>query len=118
MIHKPSTEKGYYGADVSGPVFKRIAQKIFTDAPLLAEINKINEEDALVADDYENYYENAQKEFPEVPNVLGMAGMDAVSLLENIGLKVKIIGNGEVSKQSIVSGKRVTKGEQIILNLS
>ena len=53
-----------------------------------------------------------------MPNVLGMAGMDAVSLLENIGLKVKIIGNGAVSKQSIGSGKKVTKGEQIILNLS
>lgn len=118
VIHKPSTEKGYYGADVSGPVFKRIAQKIFTNVPLLAEINKIDDEDALVAIDYEKYYENDQKEFPEVPNVLGMAGMDAVSLLENIGLKVKIIGNGEVSKQSIGSGKRVTQGEQIILYLS
>ncbi|RZJ68011.1 MAG: penicillin-binding protein 2, partial [Flavobacterium sp.] len=31
IIHKPSAGKGYYGADVSGPVFKRIAQKIFTD---------------------------------------------------------------------------------------
>src|SRR5690554_7744071 len=27
VIHKPSVKKGYYGADVSGPVFKRIAQK-------------------------------------------------------------------------------------------
>jgi len=34
VIHKPSTKKGYYGADVTGPVFKRIAQKIYTDSPL------------------------------------------------------------------------------------
>jgi len=118
VIHKPSKKIGYYGADVSGPVFKRIAQKIFTDSPLLAEINDIDEEDILVANDYETYYTNAQKEMSNVPNVLGMAGMDAVSLLENIGLKVKIIGNGAVSKQSIGSGKKVTKGEQIILYLS
>ena len=44
--------------------------------------------------------------------------MDAVALLENIGLKVKIIGNGEVSKQSISSGVKITEGDQIILNLS
>ena len=118
VIHKPSTERGYYGADVSGPVFKRIAQKIFTDSPLLAEINEIDKEDQLVSDDFESYYSNAQKEFSEVPNVLGMAGMDAVALLENIGLKVKIIGNGEVSKQSISSGVKITEGDQIILNLS
>ena len=118
VIHKPSTKKGYYGADVSGPVFKRIAQKIFTDSPLLAEINNVDEEDVLITNDYETYYTNAQKEMSNVPNVLGMAGMDAVSLLENIGLKVKIIGNGAVSKQSIGSGKKVTRGEQIILYLS
>ncbi len=118
VIHKPSTKKGYYGADVSGPVFKRIAQKIFTDSPLLAEINDIDEEDMQVTNDYDSYFTNAQKEISNVPDVLGMAGMDAVSLLENIGLKVKIIGNGVVSKQSIGSGKKVTKGEQIILYLS
>jgi cell division protein FtsI (penicillin-binding protein 3) len=31
VVHKPSTALNYYGA-VAGPVFKRIAQKIFTDA--------------------------------------------------------------------------------------
>ncbi len=118
VIHKPSTKKGYYGADVSGPVFKRIAQKIFTDSPLIAEINDINEEDKVITKDYNTYYTNAQKEMSKVPNVLGMTGMDAVALLENMGLKVKIIGNGDVSKQSIGSGKKVTKGEQITLNLS
>ncbi len=118
VIHKPSTKKGYYGADVSGPVFKRIAQKIFTDSPLIAEINDINAEDTVITKDYNTYYTHAQKEISKVPNVLGMTGMDAVALLENIGLKVKIIGNGDVSKQSIGSGKKISKGEQIILNLS
>ena len=27
VIYKPSIKVGYYGADVTGPVFKRIAQK-------------------------------------------------------------------------------------------
>jgi len=118
VIHKPSTKKGYYGADVSGPVFKRIAQKIFTDSPLLAEISEIDKEDQLVSSDFETYYSNAQKEFSKVPNVMGMAGMDAVALLENLGLKVKVVGNGDVKKQSIRTGNKITKGDQIILNLS
>ena len=33
VVHNPDKSKGYYGADVAGPVFKRIAQKIFTDVP-------------------------------------------------------------------------------------
>ncbi len=118
IIHKPSIKKGYYGADVSGPVFKHIAQKIFTVLPLISEVSKIEEEDILVKLDYEDYYSNAQKQFTQIPNVIGMAGMDAVSLLENMGLKVKIVGNGTVSKQSIKSGSTFKKGNQIILNLS
>jgi len=41
VIHKPSTEVGFYGADVSGPVFKRVAQKIYTDTPLIDEIESL-----------------------------------------------------------------------------
>ena len=38
VIHEPDKSVGYYGADVSGPVFKKIAQKIFTDAPVIDEV--------------------------------------------------------------------------------
>ena len=47
-----------------------------------------------------------------------MAGMDAVSLLENIGLKVKISGVGKVKSQSIEKGEKLIKGSTIILKLS
>jgi len=47
-----------------------------------------------------------------------MPGMDAVSLLENIGLKVKITGVGKVKHQSIQNGERLVKGATIILKLS
>jgi len=118
VIHKPDLKVGYYGADVSGPVFKRIAQKIFTDSPLIAEVNDVNEIENKIQADYETYYNKSQKTFSIIPNVLGMAGMDAVSLLENLGLEVKIIGNGTVSKQSLNSGEKLEKGKQITLNLS
>lgn len=118
IIHKPSTSKGYYGADVSGPVFKRIAQKIFTDSPLIASVSGINDTESVVKNDFDNYYENLNHPNQKIPDVFGMAGMDAVSLLENMGLRVKTIGNGSVAKQSIKGGEPIKKGQQIILNLS
>jgi len=117
VIHKPSTKKGYYGADVTGPVFKRIAQKIFTDSPLIDSVENIDQSDALFAADYDTYYQKAQANLNVIPNVVGMAGMDAISLLENAGLKVKIIGNGTVKEQSLAKGAAVKRGQQITLQL-
>lgn len=117
VIHKPSIKKGYYGADVTGPVFKRIAQKIFTDSPLIDAVDNIDESDALLAGDYEKYYENAQTNMIKMPDVIGMAGMDAISLLENAGLKVRLIGNGTVTQQSLTQGASIKNGQQITLQL-
>lgn len=118
VIHKPSTKKGYYGADVTGPVFKRIAQKIFTDSPLIAEVTDLDAEDSAMTEDFENYFTKTQAESKQVPDVTGMAGMDAVALLENLGLKVKVRGNGTVKQQSIPGGAVLKKGQQIILTVS
>ncbi len=118
IIHKPSTKKGFYGADVSGPVFKRIAQKIFTDSPNIDSVEGIEKTDPVIERDFEKYYTNRQQNSKTIPNVTGMAGMDAVALLENLGLKVNVIGNGTVSSQSIKSGETLKKGERITLNLS
>ncbi|HVA98299.1 MAG TPA: penicillin-binding protein [Bacteroidia bacterium] len=54
----------------------------------------------------------------EVPNVIGMQAEDAIYLLENAGLHVKIIGDGTIIKQSIDAGTKITKGAQIVLELS
>jgi len=118
VIHKPSTKKGFYGADVTGPVFKRIAQKIFTDSPLIDEVNEENPKAPSVSKDFETYYAKEQKGGSKVPNVVGMTGMDAISILENLGLKVVTQGNGTVKEQSIPSGEKIQKGKKIILNLS
>ncbi|MAO07331.1 MAG: penicillin-binding protein [Alteromonas sp.] len=118
VIHKPSTKKGYYGADVTGPVFKRIAQKIFTDSPLIDEVKDGNPEGKLISEDFKAYYAKAQKGGNKIPNVVGMSGMDAISLLENMGLKVISEGNGTVVKQSIASGETLKRGQKITLKLS
>jgi cell division protein FtsI (penicillin-binding protein 3) len=120
VVHKPNTSKNnYYGADVAGPVFKRIAQKIFTDAPSTNEIKNINRKIQKQESDYDTYYAKSQKQqISVVPNVKGMSGMDAVALFENLGLKVKIIGVGKVKKQSIQAGETLDKNTTITLELS
>lgn len=52
-----------------------------------------------------------------VPDVRGMTLRDAVYILENQGIKVRIKGKGRVRKQSILPGKSFKKGNVIYLNL-
>ena len=67
---------------------------------------------------YAEYYKKSQGNTNTIPNVKGMAGMDAVSLLENMGLKVKIKGIGKVKSQSIEPGTGFKKNQVITLELS
>ncbi|MCW3804247.1 penicillin-binding protein [Plebeiibacterium marinum] len=52
-----------------------------------------------------------------VPNVKGMGAKDAVSLLENLGLKVIVSGRGKVVEQSVRAGSRLKNGERIFIKL-
>ena len=52
-----------------------------------------------------------------VPNVKGMGAKDAVFLLEEKGLRVRIIGFGAVKSQSMQPGTVVHKGQTITLTL-
>jgi cell division protein FtsI (penicillin-binding protein 3) len=118
VVHRPSTSKGYYGADVSGPVFKRIAQKVYTDVPSTNEIKNINKHNLQQDKNYEEFYVNVSKTIRTIPNLQGMPGMDAVALLENLNIKVKLVGIGKVKKQSIKAGEPFLKNTTIILELS
>ena len=118
VIHEPDKSVGYYGADVSGPVFKKIAQKIYTDAPTVASIEKLNLKSKSVESQHQDYYEIAQNYKSIMPNLKGMPAMDAIAILENMGLNVTIIGCGIVRKQSIKRGQKVTPQTNITLELS
>ncbi|MBC8147081.1 MAG: PASTA domain-containing protein, partial [Bacteroidetes bacterium] len=52
-----------------------------------------------------------------VPDVSGMGAKDAMFLLEDLGLKVKMIGKGKVKKQSIIPGAKIIAGTSIIIEL-
>ena len=121
VVHKPSTVNGnYYGADVAGPVFKKIAQKIFTDSPTTLDIKDLNKKIAKQENQYNEYSLKAQNDNNKVPNVKGMPGMDAIALLENMGLKIKLKGNGvgKVKSQSILAGQPIIRNSVIELQLN
>ncbi len=115
IIHKPNNKMGYYGADVSGPVFKRIAQKIYTDTPMEDEIESLDIENEVISNDFERFYTAAQNDKHLMPDVKGMPVMDAISLLENMKLKVKVKGNGVVKNQSIPPGQKIKNNQQVDL---
>lgn len=116
VIHRP-TQHSYYGGDVAGPVFKRIAQKIFTDVPSLKEIRNIEKPLPNATKSYKKYYAEVKQSGKLMPNVLGLSAMDAVPLLENLGVKVVTHGFGKVTNQSVEVGSKLTKNTIITLTL-
>lgn len=142
VISAPS--KGvYYANIVAGPVFKEIADKIYaTRLEMHKELNggKIISKNCLP---FTNGYNkdiltisqlldiaptnNLKKEWVsknssrgenKVPDVIGMGVKDALYLLENAGLNVRINGRGKVVKQSINAESKIEKGNLIIIDLS
>ena len=53
-----------------------------------------------------------------MPDLHGMSAMDAISLLENMGMRVEIIGRGKVRSQSIAKGAKLNTNIKIVLKLS
>ncbi|WP_283636191.1 penicillin-binding protein [Aquaticitalea lipolytica] len=117
VIHEPDKSVGYYGADVSGPVFKKIAQKIFTDTPITDEVKSLQFKNTIVDNDFKTYYDVAQTYKTIMPDVTGMPTMDALALLENMGLNVKIGGVGIVKSQSIEKGIKVKRNQTVFLEI-
>ncbi|MBL4605345.1 MAG: transpeptidase family protein [Flavobacteriaceae bacterium] len=118
VIHDPNKKKGYYGATVAAPVFKEIAQKTYISTPAECEVVKEIISSEKIEEQYASFDKVLNGDDEKVPNVKGMPAMDAISLLENFGLKVKVEGVGKVKKQSIKKGTPIRKGATIILNLS
>ena len=52
-----------------------------------------------------------------VPDVVGMGARDAIYLLERVGLRVNVEGQGKVVRQSLPVGRRVYRGNKITIIL-
>nr|BFF36533.1 penicillin-binding protein [Tenacibaculum mesophilum] len=118
VVHSPKKEKGYYGAMVAAPIFKEIAQKIYTSTAINNQLVSDDISEEVLEREYQEYYQKLRKYKTIMPKVLGMSGMDAIALLENMGLKVKFSGVGKVTEQSVDRGQKVSKGATIYLKLS
>ncbi|SFZ93512.1 cell division protein FtsI (penicillin-binding protein 3) [Flaviramulus basaltis] len=120
VIHEPDKSVGYYGADVSGPVFKKVAQKIFIDTPIVDEIETLNISETSIENEYQSFYETAQKYKTIMPNLVGIPAMDAVVLLENmqIDVKVKLQGNGVIKSQSVDKNTKLKSKQTVVLTAS
>ncbi len=149
----------YYGAQVAGPVFKEITDKVYAtsidmheDLKVLPqftsrktpEVKKSEGQDlktvfaGLKFDSYSigsgsDWLDVGEKDSVMVftnakvkenlrsgimPDVTGMGMRDALYLLENAGLRVKISGSGTIRKQSKEPGMKFIKGELITIELS
>lgn len=157
VINSPSNGV-YYGAAVAGPVFKEIAEKVYssslncikpvnsgsgllTKAPQvmagaandfavvgkwLALPLKGTENGAYVRSDFSDTSRvtlypvqlEAQLKKGIMPNLSGLSAKEALFLLENNGVNVRLLGIGAVRKQSIEAGTRFSKGNKITLTLS
>ncbi len=158
VVSAPSGD-AYYGGVVAGPVFKDVADKVYsTSLEIHKEINPVDPKFALRApstksgsqDEIETVLKtlkvpvttnNKNAEWVSsstkdsihiqlasqkieydlkhkiIPNLIGMTAQDALYLLENSGIRVKLIGSGAVANQSLLEGTTFTKGTQIILQL-
>lgn len=157
VINSPSNGV-YYGAAVAGPVFKEIAEKVYSSSlNCISPLNKkpnlltsVPETGTTESEDLEMVARNldlplkasstagfqrrdkgdstamrmvpvkleAQLKKGIMPNLTGLSAKDALYLLENNGVSVKLLGVGAVKKQSIEAGAKFNKGNRITLTLS
>lgn len=115
IINKPDTEKGFYGAQVAAPAFKQIAKKIYQQTPKTDTLKTINSDSSRIDKNFDSYYALAEQDKLTMPEVKGLPAMDAISLIENLGLQVNLNGNGKVIKQSIPAGQLIREQNTVKL---
>lgn len=143
VVTKPKKEIGFYGNVVAAPVFKELRDALFSEValevPVFTEnvaheyIGKFEEINALheVLDKplnllkskslihfQDNQFKALSHENQSMPNVQGMAAMDALYILENLGLEVQIQGKGLVKSQSIKPGLEIIENQKVALRLA
>ncbi len=157
IINSPS-KGNYYGGLVAAPVFKEIAEKVYSNS--VDFLKPINQKNTLITkspellttkseelnyvvsslgipiqlNDSQGYVRNSKKDSLKInvtqiniesqlkkgimPDLSGLSAKDALYLLENNGVYVKLQGYGSVKKQSIEAGQKFNKGNKITLTLS
>lgn len=120
---------GYYGAVVSGPIFKRIAEQTLVRLGVGRTLNApapviVARHDAPVEDvgprpvNAPVSTEQAPAVTPgEMPDLLGLSARDAIRTLMQVGLTPRLDGDGFVIDQSPRAGALLTRGDTCVLKL-
>jgi cell division protein FtsI (penicillin-binding protein 3) len=121
--------KGYYGATVAGPIFKRIAEATLRHLGVGPTLNALppvlvarhDQEPADVvpqpvrAPIVEHPSEAAQNGL--MPDLRGMSAREAVRTANRIGLRAQLNGDGFVSEQTPRAGDVLVRGDACVLTL-
>jgi len=114
VINKPNYTKGYYGSTVAAPVFKRIAERVYSSVPMPKPTRASG---LALADASPGPDQPKIKPGEKIPNLKGHNGAAVLSELENRGFKVKISGNGKIQWQYPPAGTLLKGNELIELKL-
>lgn len=142
VINNPQGD--YYSAQIAGPVFKEIADKVYSSDPQMFDAMQQVKIASNLQPDTKQGQEKAKKNVYKalglkygkqidtqnenrdhgmrykegiVPNVMGMGLKDALYIVGNSGLKPAVSGSGRVVRQSIEAGLSINKGQTINLEL-
>ena len=121
--------RGYYGASVSAPVFKRIAEAALRhlgvgptlNAPPPVIVARHDAESQMGPRPAGGLVREADIGEPtpegQMPDLYGLSARDALRTLTRVGLTARIAGNGVVIEQSPEAGTRLAPGEACTLKL-
>jgi cell division protein FtsI (penicillin-binding protein 3) len=120
VLYTGLTKTNFYGASWAAPVFKQIADKIYTSHPEWEEAIHPDPSAIMLADMVEENMKkhNHQKLVGKgIPSMTGKTLKEALFLLENQGVKVVFSGMGHVVSQSLPKGTPIVKGQTIEIEL-
>jgi cell division protein FtsI (penicillin-binding protein 3) len=98
---------------VAGPVFKAIAEEVYLSLPEPIESAKGIAEWKIPT--HQSPEEALKKNY--LPSLSGLTAMEAISLLENHGIRVQVSGSGKVKSQDPPIGTAVYKNMVVKINL-
>ena len=102
------------GGGQCGPVFSELAQYVMAKGVFRNAEEAADSTSVFVAPEVK---ELPQTETGVMPDVTGLGVRDGVNILEALGVKVRLVGNGAIQKQSIPAGKKISDGQTVILTL-
>ena len=117
VINKPDYHIGYYGNVVAGPVFKDIADEVYSQMP--QDPRTLNPGQLAMAKTGEfnlSTYDKALKG-NYLPNLAGLDAREALRVLASAGLSAEIQGIGNVSSQQPAIGTPLNQCQEIKLYL-